>query len=248
MKIKQNENALVTTENLLPMVAADQLVNVSSPDSRLPSLKIINSIEVNPSKGITKDMSGMLVLQDGESTQIVPKGSIITVLAARDAVRRLEVEIDGNRVPFDRNDKTHEKLDKTYTRAFKALGNFNASHEKFIAGLKDESFQRGSVYLLALINDNGTAICELGAFKTQASYWYRPLAQAILHPNKMAIQITENDHSGNLKESKANSTHQYFDPAKHNQYKVVELTAEQLAGIAAAVEGSKPDVDSWFNR
>ena len=244
---EQESSALTVVQSFLP-VQASELHQVSSPDSRLPVLKIINGIEVDPSKGITKDMAGMLCLVDGEAYSIVPKNALLTVLAARDSVRRLEVEVDGVKVPYAQSNPAHAKLDKSYTRAYKQIGKFNKSHDLFMKNINDESFQKGSVYLCALITPEGCAIVELPAYKVQASYWYRPLAQACLHPSKMGVLLLENDHTNNLKASKADSSHKYFDPSRFTQWKIIELAQEQMLQIGAAVEAKKQDVDGWFSK
>lgn len=250
LKVNKTEtNALVTLEQALPMLGTTTggMVQVSTPDSRLPSLKLVYPIEVDPSKGILPEHAYTFVVSSGDSIEVLPEGYTLTVLAARDAVRQLEVEINGTKVRADMNNPQHKALKAGYTRAFKALGKYNKTQAGFENGLKN-GWDKGAVYLLAVLVGEKTLIAELSAFKTQALYWYRPLAQAILNPHKLGCTVLVKNHAANIKSAKSDPTKKYLDPAKFNQYQISELTPEQIERVVRAVENAKADVDAWFDR
>lgn len=248
-KPETNESTELTTiGSFLPGVTQEQLHGASNPDSRLPRLKIIEAIEIDPAKGILPAHAYQIGLMVGETFQPLPDNSLLTVISSRDAVRRLEGTLNGQTVVIDPNNPAHKQLQANYNQAFKQLGVFNKSNDKFVEGLKDPSFQRGSTFLVAVIQPDGSScIAELPAFKTKASYWSRPLAQAHLSPNKMGITLTSTNHALNLKTSKDGSK-RYLDPNKFTQYKVTELTKEHMQSIFGSMETAKTEIGSWFDR
>jgi len=246
----EQTNALATVQSFMPaIIGGANSVQVTSPDSRLPTVKIVNPIEIDPSRGLTPAMSYGLVMMEGESVKPLPIGATITVLAARDAARQLVVEINGAKVKHD-GSKEHQKLDASYDRCYKGLGQFTKSDAQYQAALRDKAnWQTGSTYLVAvLMPDNSCAIAELPAFKTQASYWFRPLSQSILSPNKLGCRLLIDNHAVNVKASKNDSQKKYCDPSKFVQYEIVELTTDQLKAVMGAAEAKKTDINSWFER
>jgi hypothetical protein len=246
---ENNETALTTVDQYLPGVTADQLHGASNPDSRLPRLKIVEAIEIDPAKGILPAHAYQIGLMVGDQFQPLPDNSIVTVISSRDAVRRLEGQLNGAMVIIDSNNPAHKQIQANYNSAYKALGVYNKTNEQFEQGLKDPTYQRGSTYLVAVIKPDGSScIAELPAFKTKASYWARPLAQAHLTPNKFGVQLTSTNHAANLKQSKTDATKRYLDPNKFVQYKIVEMTKENMVAIFSAMETTKSEMQSWFDR
>jgi hypothetical protein len=244
-----NENALVSMETYLPGVTTEDMHGASNPDSRLPRLKIVEAIEIDPAKGILPAHAYQIGLMVGDQFQPLPDNTILTVIASRDAVRRLEATKDGQTIIVDSNNPAHKQLQASYNSAYKQIGVYGKTHQQFVEGLKDPTYMRGSTYMVAVIMPDGSScIAELPAFKTKASYWNRPLAQAHFHPNKMSIQLTSTNHAANLKQSRQDATKRYLDPNKFTQYKAVELTKEHAQSIFGAMETAKADMQSWFDR
>jgi len=250
MTTKKTGTELAVLNAALPMLAGSQpLVQVSSPDSALPKLKIVYGIEVDPAKGIRPEHTFAFGVSSGEGFQPLPADIVMTVIAGRDACRQLVVEVEGVEVPMDKNNPKHKALQASYKTYYKALNEFNKTDEQFKDGLKN-GFTPGSVYLVAVIlpKNLGVLIAELPAFKTSASYWHKPLVQAGLIPNMMGVKILIDNHSCNLRGTKADPTMKYCDPGKFKQWEAVTITTAQASQIAEAIENAKADVEAWFDR
>jgi hypothetical protein len=245
-KVNKTTDIAVLTQ-ALPAVLSQPMVQVSSPDSRLPTFKTISPIEVDGTK-IKPEHSYSFGFTNGDGFQPLEAGTVLTVLAGRDAVRRLVVEVGGQTVKCDFNNAEHKKADKKYEKLYKAVGQFNKTNEQYEAALKEGSWDTGSVYLVVALTKQGAMVGELPAFKTAASYWFKPLSQAIFNPSKLGVTLKIDNHACNVRAAKSDPTKKYLDPGKFNQWQIVELTQEQLGEIVGAVEAATTEIELWFQR
>lgn len=161
---------------------------------------------------------------------------VVTVLAAREATRRLT---------------TNEKGEKEYERAYKPMGaGFDGSAPVFEQHLQDSTAERGVSYMVAIVQpDNSVALAEIPAFKLMKDYWGNPLHQA-LSSNGRGATVKIEDHAACQTTSKKTGN-KYLDPGKFNKAEnisVSELPEEQLKLVAQALEAQKDKFLAWAKR
>lgn len=240
---KQTETEVTETEvtetpvtSALAPFAAANLFAIEPPKpvagNLLPQVKIPYPVEMCdkfPASTLYK-----VGLFDGNKFDPIAAPFILTVVACRDASRKLVVkDVDG-------------KKEKAYERAYRALGpGFDKSATLFAQHQTDPEADKGVSYIVAVVDGAGkVAVAELPAFKVLKDYWGRPLYQARF-ANGLGLKVKIEDHSANLTQSKKDATVRYLAPNKFTQHEVVELTPDQLQCIAAVRDGAKDKFKAW---
>lgn len=234
----QAETALVApVSQALAGFSAMSLFNVEAPkqtSNLLPQVKIPYPIEIKPGSPFTMANCFRAGLFDGSKFDLLTVPYVMTVIAARDATRKLITKMkDG-------------KPDKYYERAYKSLGaGFDASAAVYEQHLTDPNAEKGISFIVGIIDANGKAvIAELQAFKVLKDYWNRPLHQALAQ-NGLGLRVLIDDHSGNQTVSKNDPNKSYLDPQRFTQHETVELTPEQSKCIAAVLSAAKEKFEAW---
>lgn len=232
----QTQSASAQTEqtSALSVLNTAALFNLPAPqvvEDLLPQLKVVYPIEVDGDKFKPAD-SYHAGLFDGKQFVKLEAPYVLSVIAAREGSRKLVIDAEGK---------------KSYERAFKAIGEYNASDPVFQQHLIDPQAEKGYVYVLAVIRNNDVAICELPAFKLLKDYWGRPLFQALMQ-NRLGLRVDVTDHSVNLVTAKNDPTKKYLGPQKFKQHAVIELTEAQVKLVASALSGAKAKFDAWLKR
>lgn len=225
------ESAPVSVPAVLNTAALFNLPAPQVVEDLLPQLKIVYPIEVDGDKFKPAD-AYQAGLFDGKQFVKLAAPYTLTVIAAREGSRKLVVDAEGK---------------KSYERAFKAIGEYNASDPVFQQHLLDAQAEKGYVYVLACIRGNDVALCELPAFKLMKDYWGRPLFQALAQ-NRLGLRVDITDHSANLVTAKNDATKKYLGPQKFRQHAVVELTDDQMKAVGNALTGAKAKFDAWLKR
>lgn len=241
IKVKQSEEAAETvapaavTTTLAPFAAANLFaIEPPKPTSSnlFPQVKIPYPIEM--SEKFTASTLYKVGLYDGSKFDLIAAPFIMTVVACRDASRKLIVT------------EANGKKEKSYERAYKAMGpGFDKSAALFTQHATDPEAERGVSYIVAIIDGAGkVVIAELPAFKVLKDYWGRPLYQARV-ANGLGLKVKIEDHAANLTVSKKDPTLKYLAPNKFNQHEIVELTPEQLLCVAPVLGAAKDKFKSW---
>lgn len=234
----QAETALVApVSQALAGFSAMSLFNVEAPkqtSNLLPQVKIPYPIEIKPGSPFTMAHAFRAGLFDGSKFDPIAAPYIMTVIAARDASRKL-IQKNNN-----------GKVENEYERAYKSMGTgFDGSAAVYEQHLTDPMAQRGISFIVGIIDANGKAvIAELPAFKVLKDYWNRPLHQARAQ-NGLGLRVLIDDHSGNQTVSKADPNKSYLDPKRFTQHETVELTPEQSECIAAVLSAAKDKFEAW---
>ena len=228
------ETAPVTTA-LAPFAAANLFaIDPPKPTSSnlFPQVKIPYPIEM--SEKFTASTLYKVGLYDGSKFDLVAAPFIVTVVACRDASRKLIVTNENG------------KVEKSYERAYKAMGpGFDKSAALFAQHATDPEAEKGVSYIVAIIDGAGkVAIAELPAFKVLKDYWGRPLYQARV-ANGLGLKVKIEDHAANLTTSKKNPTLRYLAPNKFTQHEVVELTPDQLQCVTTVRDSARDKLKSW---
>lgn len=223
--------------NALAGFSAMNLFNVEAPkqmSNLLPQVKIPYPVEVKPGKPFTMANVFRVGLFDGSKFDTVAAPYTMTVIAARDASRKLVQKNVGG------------KIENEYERAYKSMGTgFDASAAVYEQHCIDPMAERGISFIVGIIDAAGKAvIAELPAFKVLKDYWNRPLHQARAQ-NNLGLKVTVEDHSANLTTSKNDPNKAYLDPKRFTQHEVIELTPEQAECIAAVLSASKDKFEAW---
>lgn len=232
------ETALVApVSQALAGFSAMSLFNVEAPkqtSNLLPQVKVPYPIEIKPGSPFTMAHAFRAGLFDGSKFDLLTVPYVMTVIAARDATRKLITKMkDG-------------KPDKYYERAYKSLGaGFDASAAVYEQHLTDPNAEKGISFIVGIIDANGKAvIAELQAFKVLKDYWNRPLHQARAQ-NGLGLRVLIDDHSGNQTVSKVDPNKSYLNPKRFTQHETVELTPEQSECIAAVFSAAKDKFEAW---
>ncbi len=171
-----------------------------------------------------------LGLTDGANWTPIAMPAVFTVIAAREASRKKMTDSTG---------KT------TYERAFKSLkAGYDASHALWEQHQQDPSAQKGTTYLVGIIDSAGKAtIAEMPVFKVAKDYYARPLSMGRI-TSGLGLLIKIDDHTPNVVTSRNRKT-QYLAPHKFTQWEQVQLTNEQLTAIKAALKEVEAKFNAW---
>lgn len=226
------------TGGALAALSGLNLFNIPAPSQSadlFPAIKIPYPIEADGQKFQMADVF-KAGLWDGTKFSPLPTPYVLSVIAAREATRKLA---------------QNEKGEKNYERAYKPMGaGFDGSAPLFEQHLQDPMAERGVSYVVAVITSTGTALAEVPAFKVMKDYWGLALHQA-LSSNGMGVTVKIADHSGCQTPSKKNPTMRYLDPKKFNSpanVVVAPLTPEQLQSVATTLEAQKDKFLAWCKR
>jgi len=209
----------------------------------LPNLQFIYPIMVTPETPEWKGREWHLVFKNGVATEVLPKGTIITLLDKRNSAR-----------VKSKDDKGVSKNDYFYDQVVRgpanALQTFNATTAGYNDAVKreagDDNVDTGySFVLVALFPDNREVVLEFGAYKILPGYFYPCMGKTML-ASGMGVRIDVEDHTCNLKKSKAERF--YPDVAKFKQYEHIQLSKEQLTRAVAAVNASAAQYEQWLKR
>lgn len=194
----------------------------------LPQVKQPCPVELGPKYPATSIYR--LGLTDGTNWAPIATPAIYTVIAAREASRKEMVDSTG---------KT------TYERAFKALkAGYDASHALWEQHQQDPAAQKGTSYLVGIIDANGKAtIAEMPVFKVAKDYYARPLSMGRISSG-LGLLIKIDDHTPNVVTSKNGKT-QYLAPHKFTQWEQVQLTTDQLTAVKAALKNVEKKFEAW---
>ena len=241
IKVQKSETTETTTEiapvnSALAPFAAANLFAIEPPkptsSNLFPQVKIPYPVELGDK--FSADMLYKAGLFDGTKFDKLTAPYILTVVACRDASRKLTIKEEGG------------KKEKAYERAYKAMGpGFDKSAALFTQHATDPAADKGVSYIVAVIDAAGkVAIAELPAFKVLKDYWGRPLYQARV-ANGLGLKVKIDDHTPNLTQSKKDATVRYLAPNKFTQHEVVELTPDQLQCVATVLDSAKDKFKSW---
>ena len=200
-------------------------------DVNLPNVKLLWAIEAQNSDTYNLEDAGKLLLTSGSSYEILPPGTLFTVLASRNACRRLVETEDG----------------KEYSRAYAQIGTVpSASSATYKANCSNAAWQQGVALLVAVVNGDKVSIATWEMFKADPSYFFAKLNPATLH-NRMALKINTPNHMKNLKPNKA-GTGSYLDKSKFTQHEMTPLTDEQVQVIASLVVDKQAQFQAWLEK
>ena len=242
----ENEQATSNENKELATVVAGLPANLSGStnvtlEEFLPRLKVVYPIEVDPAKGILPKHGYQTMIQAGESYIEVPDNTHIMGITGRPCAKSNTVEIGGVKVKYDEKNEEHKKIGAKFEMVYGPLKGQTPS-KKYEDALKDPLFERGISWLVAVFLADGCMVAELNGFKSMSTYWSRPLLQGCLD-NRQTVLLKQSNHCYNLKSGK-----NYLDPKKFNQYEICQLTSEQGALLAGAIEASQPKIDGWLKK
>ena len=232
------ETALTPVNNALAAFSAANLFQVEAPKETgnlLPQVKIPYPIEVKPGKAFGMADVYCAGLFDGQKFQQIKAPYVVTVIAGREASRKLKVvtTADG-------------KQEKEYDRAYKSMGaGYDKSAAVFEQHAADPAAEKGLSFIVGIIDADGrVSVAELPAFKVLKDYWNRALHQARI-ANGLGLRVKVQNHGDNVTVSKNDPTKAYLDPKKFTQHEIVELDQGQLASLAAVLDASKDKFEAW---
>lgn len=174
-----------------------------------------------------------LGLTDGANWTPIAMPAVFTVIAAREASRKEMTDSTG---------KT------TYERAFKSLkAGYDASHALWEQHQQDPAAQKGTSYLVGILDASGRAtIAEMPVFKVAKDYYARPLSMGRISSG-LGLLIKIDDHTPNVVASKNGKT-QYLAPYKFSQWEQVQLTTDQLTAVKTALKSVEKKFESWCQK
>lgn len=184
----------------------------------LPGLKFVWPIDLQSNPDVFKPAHiGTIGLNDGKKYEPLAAPYILSAIASRNMVRRLNDTKDGG---------------KEYERAYGSMGGKpGKSMDAYTLGCK-EGWDQGASFILAVITGAGVSIVEFQCFKTLTSYLGRPLSTTSVKA-RTGMEIQTADHNGNFTVGKRGFG--YPDSKKFKQWRPVELKPEQAQAIAAAL-------------
>ena len=213
----KTETALAPASSALAAFSGIKLFDIPAPQATtdlFPAVKIPYPIEMSEKFPDTSIFQ--IGLFDGNAFAPVANGSVLTVIAAREASRKLT---------------TNEKGEKNYERAYKPMGaGFDGSAPLFEQHLHDPQAERGVSYVIAIVTGETVALAEIPAFKVMRDFWGLPLHQALVS-NGMGATLKNTKVTACQTPSKKNPTMKYLDPKKFNNPAYIvagPLTPEQL--------------------
>ena len=114
--------------------------------------------------------------------------------------------------------------------------------------MQDSAAEQGASYVVAIITAPDTCVlAQFDTFKVARDYWFNPLKSAVLTGGRaVASEVLIADHTCNVKVSKAGN--RYLDPKKFNQWKQVELSAEEQQLIRNCISENKAGYDKWLSQ
>lgn len=236
--IEKEEKGMVNVEigSLLP-TADDVRGGLEAPGvgAFLLGLKMVFPIEIKPNSNFNRDDAYKVGITDGSNFSPLKAPFTLVVIDARNSRRLL---VDG------------EDGSKEYVRAYEPLNRGGEMHGKSgplyqKLGEEPQVLQGNSFVVAILDKDGGVAIAVFELFKTQRSYWWPALTQAMF-TNRVGCRVEIDDHYPNVVESKARNA--YPSPAKFKQWKIVDLGKEQVGSIAAALRENAQGFMNWLGK
>ncbi len=242
LKISKPETTPETTTELAPKTETglasldlSSLVQAPAPtEEYFPRIKLLWAIDAQ-NKPDQYEMSdvGKLLIQSGNACEVLPADSIITLVAARNALRKGNKNDDGE---FE------------YSMVYQQMGNIeNATGKAYVQNQGDPEWKTGVLMLVGIIKPDGSmALAEWPAYKAETSYFYSRV-QPMQLTQKMGLKLKECNHMKNLKQNKA-GTGSYLDAKKWTAYEQVQLTPEQVQGVAKLVAANEQTFTAWLKK
>lgn len=233
--LKTNESALGLLPNADEM---DEEFQAPSTGEWLPFAEMVFPIMITPEKPEYKGMEYKIGVRDGSGFTPFPEGTILTLVDKRNAIReKIETE-DGKKntyyyAPITRKGQTFDKSAPGY-------------NERVGKGKNTPNIDEGySAVVVAIFPDGRTVVTDFSVFKTMTSYLYPVISPALLM-NRVGAEIQIEDHSCNLKKSKAGFF--YPDSKKFKQFAHVQLSQTQLSKAVEALNNAAEAYSNWLNR
>ena len=223
------------TETGLATLGLSELVQAAAPtDEYFPRVKLLWAIEAqNDPERYEMAHVGKLLIQNGAANELLPADSIVTLVASRNAIRKSTKTEDGEfeyQVAYQQMSSIPNQTGATYTQN---LGN--------------PEWKQGVLMLVGIIRPDGSmALAEWPAFKADVAYFYGKL-QPMQLTAKLGLRLKDCNHMKNLKANKA-GTGSYLDAKKWTAYEQVQLSAEQVQGIAKLVAANESTFTAWLKK
>lgn len=212
---------------------ADLCTATPGSDTQFPTVKLLWAIEAQNSDTYDLEDSGKLLLTTGGAYEVLAPGTIFTLIASRNTIRKLVTDDTGK---------------KDYHRAYAQVGNVqSASHATYVSNCSNPDWQTGIATLVGVITPDGRkVIAEWQMFKADTKYFGTNLNANQLHA-KLGLKITCPNHMKNLKANKA-GTGSYLDAKKFTQHESVQLSDDQVREIAELVVDKQKMFSDWLAR
>lgn len=230
-------NPTSETSNALAAISGLNLFNIPTPQvtsELFPMVKIPYPIELGeqfPASSLFR-----IGLFDGKAFTALKDGAIISVIAAKEASRKLTTDSEGKKV---------------YERAYASMGEgFGGSAPLYTQHCTDPMAERGVSYVVAIIQGEGVVLAEIPAFKVMKDFWGGVLHQARLQ-NGMGATLKNTDVTACQTAGKKDPTKKYLDPKKFNSPAFVNvgvIPTDFLKLAAAAIEDQKDKFLAWCKR
>ena len=242
----QKTQTETTATDLAPTAAAGgalaalsglNLFNIPQPTQSaelFPAVKIPYPIEMGDTfPAATLFRVGLF---DGTKFSPLSNGALVSVIAAKEATRKLTTDAEGKKV---------------YERAYASMGEgFGGSAPLFSQHSTDPMAEKGVSYVVAIVQGDAVTLAEIPAFKVMKDFWGVALHQARLQ-NGVGATIKNVDVTGCQTAGKKDPTKKYLDPKKFNSpaYIVTEtIPVETLKLIATVFEQQKDKFLAWCKR
>ena len=224
-------------QNALAALSGLNLFNIPQPTQAtdlFPAVKIPYPIELGdtfPAQTLFK-----VGLFDGTKFDPLSNGALVSVIAAKEATRKLTTDAEGKKV---------------YERAYASMGEgFGGSAPLFSQHQTDPMAEKGVSYVVAIVQGDAVTLAEIPAFKVMKDFWGVALHQARLQ-NGMGMILKNVDVTGCQTAGKKDPTKKYLDPKKFNQPAYVvtgPIPVETLKLIATVFEQQKDKFMAWCRR
>ncbi len=242
LKISKPETTPETTTELAPktetgLASLDLSSLVQAPvptEDYFPRVKLLWAIEAqNDPERYEMAHVGKLLIQSGAANELLPADSIVTLVASRNAIRK------GTK---------SETGEYEYQVAYQQMGNIpNQTGTAYTSNIGDPEWKQGVLMLVGIIKPDGSmALAEWPVFKADVAYFYGKL-QPMQLTAKLGLRLKECNHMKNLKVNRA-GTGSYLDAKKWTAYEQVQLTAEQVQGIAKLVAANESTFTAWLKK
>jgi hypothetical protein len=192
---------------------------------------MVHPIEIKPDSPFKPEHAHCLGLFDGKTFTPLAAPYTLSVLAGRNASRKLVTDEEG---------------EKSYERAYALQGTRGSSHDRYVAMCKEEGTQVGASMIVIIWTADGCTLAEFPLFKTTGSYWKNKLLQAIWS-NKVGLKVLIQSHYENQTTS-PKSGNAYLTDKKFTQCEVVPLSNSQLQMVPDVANKFSAQYEAWLNR